>query len=318
MNLEYCKGNKNAAKLALEKAKATQDVLNAVVSFVDVEEQIENLKNIDENAPLYGVPVVLKDNVSTKGIRTTASSRILDNYVPIFNAHIVDKLKAAGAIIIAKSSMDELGMGGTNLNAYTGKANNPWDLARITGGSSGGSAALVAAGIVPFAIGTDTGDSVRKPASFCGVVGVKPTYGRISRYGIIPYASSLDHVGYFTSNVKDAAVALEVLAGRDDRDMTTSYAEVEAYASLLNGDVKGKKIGIIKNVQDYIREDCIKDSFNTIMDALRQKGAIVEEVEFDHDLLNTLLPTYYVISNAEATANHSNLDGVLWGKRRRK
>lgn len=136
MNLAYCKNNTSAVKEALEKAKATHDKLNAVVTFVDVEKQLENLKNIDENAPLYGVPVVLKDNVSTKGIRTTASSRILDNYVPIFNAHIVDKLEAAGAIIIAKSSMDELGMGGTNLNAYTGKVNNPWDLERISAETS--------------------------------------------------------------------------------------------------------------------------------------------------------------------------------------
>ena len=317
MNFENCK-NKDVLALAketLENTKKVNKKLNAVVTFCDVEEQVENLKNIDKNAPMYGVPIILKDNVSTKGVRTTASSRILDNYVPFYNAHIVDKLKDAGAIVIAKSSMDELGMGGTNLNAYTGKVNNPWDLDRISGGSSGGSAALVASGVVPFAIGTDTGDSIRKPASFCGVVGVKPTYGRISRYGIIPYASSLDHVGYFTTNIKDAAIALEVLAGRDDRDMTSSTKEVEPYASLLNKDVKGKKIGIIKNVQDAILNEEITSGFNKVMKALEEKGAIVEEVVFDEDLMNTLLPTYYVISNAEATANHSNLDGIRFGKR---
>lgn len=316
MNFEYAKTKGlEAVKEAVEKAKATHDALNAVVTFVDVEEQLENLKNIDANAPMYGMPIVLKDNVSTKGIRTTASSRILDNYVPVYDAHIVDLLKKAGAIIIAKSSMDELGMGGTNLNAYTGKVNNPYDLNRISGGSSGGSAALVAAGVVPFAIGTDTGDSIRKPASFCGVVGVKPTYGRISRYGVIPYASSLDHVGYFTTNVKDAASALEVLAGRDDRDMTTSNKEVEAYASLLNSDVNGKRIGIIKNVQDLFEDEQIKTAFAKTMDALKAKGAIVEEVELDEKLLQTLLPVYYIISNAEAVANHSNLDGIRFGMR---
>lgn len=316
MNLEYAKTKGIDAVLeAVDKAKATHEALNAVVTFVDVKEQMENLQNVDANAPLYGVPVVLKDNVSTKGIRTTASSRILDNYVPVFNAHIVDKLQAAGAITIAKSSMDELGMGGTNLNAYTGKVNNPYDLTRISGGSSGGSAALVAAGIAPLAIGTDTGDSIRKPASFCGVVGVKPTYGRISRYGIIPYASSLDHVGYFTTNVKDAAVALEVLAGRDDRDMTTSYKEVEAYASLLNNDVNGKRIGIIKNIQDAFSDTTIKTAFNDVMEALKAKGAIVEEVVMNEELLNVILPVYYIISNAEATANHSNLDGIRFGMR---
>lgn len=316
MNFETCK-NKGiiAVKEAYEKAQNVQKALNAVVTFADVDAQLEKLKNVDTKAPLYGMPVVLKDNVSTKGIRTTASSRILDNYVPFFNAHIVDKLEAAGAVVIAKSSMDELGMGGTNLNAYTGKVNNPWDLSRISGGSSGGSAALVAAGVVPFAIGSDTGDSVRKPASYCGVIGVKPTYGRISRYGVVPYASSLDHVGYFTTNVKDAAVVLEVLAGRDDRDMTTSYKEVEAYASLLDANVQGKKIAILKNVQDVIENDEISSSFNHIMSELKEKGAIVEEIEMNQTLLNALLPTYYVISNAEATANHANLDGVRFGVR---
>ena len=177
---------------ALEKARDLQEKLNAVVTFCDVEEQLDELKSVDEHAPLYGLPIVLKDNVNTKGVRTTASSRILDNYVPVYNAAIVDKLKAAGAVVIAKASMDELGMGGTNKNAYTGKVNNPWDTNRISGGSSGGSAVLVASGVVPFAIGTDTGDSVRKPAAYNGIIGMKPTYGRISRYGIIPYASSLD------------------------------------------------------------------------------------------------------------------------------
>ncbi|MEG0274543.1 MAG: amidase, partial [Longicatena sp.] len=205
--------------------------MNAVVNFIDTQEQIKELDSIDKDALLYGVPVVLKDNINTAGIPTTASSRILNNYVPIYNAHIVDKLKAAGAIFVAKASMDELGMGGTNKNAYTGKVNNPWDTTRISGGSSGGSAVLVASGATPLAIGTDTGDSIRKPAAYNGIIGMKPTYGRISRYGIIPYASSLDHVGYFTTSMKDAAVALEVLAGRDDRDMTSSYKEVENYCA---------------------------------------------------------------------------------------
>lgn len=299
----------------LDDMKASQNDLNAVVTFCEIDKQLEDLKDIKKDAPFYGVPIALKDNVNTKGIRTTASSRILNNYVPVYDATIVKKLKAAGAITVAKTSMDELGMGGTNLNAYTGKVNNPYDTTRISGGSSGGSAAVVAAGLVPFAIGTDTGDSIRKPASYCGVVGVKPTYGRISRYGIIPYASSLDHVGYFTTNVKDAAKALEVLAGRDDLDMTTSSKEVEAYASLLNGDIKGKKIGIISNVQNAIQDEAIKQTFNELMEKLKAKGAIVEEVVFDDRYMTALLPTYYVISNAEATANHSNLDGIRFGMR---
>ena len=186
-------------KEAYEKAQALQDKLNAVITFVDPEEQ---LKELPEDGAFYGVPIVLKDNVNTKGIRTTAGSKILSNYVPVYDAEIVTKLKKAGAVCIAKASMDELAMGGTNLTCFTGPAYNPWDTRRMTGGSSGGSAALVASGVVPMAIGSDTGDSVRKPASFCGIVGVKPTYGRISRYGIIQYASSLDHVGYFTRSIE--------------------------------------------------------------------------------------------------------------------
>ena len=206
-------------------------------------------------------------------------------------------------------------MGGTNKNAYTGKVNNPWDTNRISGGSSGGSAVLVASGVVPFAIGTDTGDSVRKPAAYNGIIGMKPTYGRISRYGIIPYASSLDHVGYFTTAIEDAAKALEVLAGRDDRDMTSSYKEVEAYASNINSDIKGKRIAVLENVQQGVSNIDVKENFDALMKALESKGAIVERVHFDDKLMKAILPVYYIIANAEATANHSNLDGIRFGMR---
>lgn len=300
---------------AYEKAKESQERLNAVVTFVDPKDQLEALKDIDEKAPMYGMPIVLKDNVNTKGIRTTASSRILDNYVPVYNAHIVDKLEKAGAVVIAKSSMDELGMGGTNRNAHTGPVHNAWDINRISGGSSGGSAALVAAGVVPFAIGTDTGDSVRKPAAYNGIIGMKPTYGRISRYGIIPYASSLDHVGYFTTSIKDAAVALEVLAGRDDRDMTSSFEKAEAYSTNLNSDLHGKRIAVLDNVQEAIEDEEIRQNFDSLMDKLQERGAVVEHVRMNDQLMNALLPTYYIIANAEATANHSNLDGIRFGMR---
>lgn len=300
---------------AIAKAKAVQPKLNAVVTFVDVEEQLKNLENIDPSAPLYGIPVVLKDNVNTKGVLTTASSRILNNYVPVYDACITEKLKEAGAIIIAKASMDELGMGGTNLSAYTGPVHNPYDATRISGGSSGGSAVLAAADVAPITIGTDTGDSIRKPAAYNGVIGMKPTYGRISRYGIVPYASSLDHVGYFATNMEDAAVALSVLAGRDDRDMTSSHQEVPDYASLLDADIKGKKIAILDNVQNAIKDEAILQNFNELIDKLEKRGAIVEHISLNEELLSVLLPTYYIIANAEATANHSNLDGIRYGQR---
>ncbi|WP_370776409.1 amidase family protein [Holdemania massiliensis] len=297
---------------ALAKAHASQPQLNAVVTFVDVEEQLTGLNEIADG-PFYGMPIALKDNVCTQGIRTTASSKILDNYIPVYNAHIVDKLKAAGAIVIAKASMDELAMGGTNLTAATGPVYNPYDHSRMAGGSSGGSAALVAAGVVPFAIGSDTGDSVRKPASFCGVLGMKPTYGRISRYGIIPYSSSLDHVGYFTRSALDAAEALKVLAGRDDRDMTSSYEPVPDYAAALDSDVAGRKVAIFKNVIDALGNPQVKAMFEKTVEALKDRGAIVEEVSLREDLLKAILPAYYLIANCEATANHSNLDGIRFG-----
>ena len=262
-----------------------------------------------------GIAIALKDNVSTKGIRTTASCRLLENYVPVYNATIVDKLEANGFVPVCKASMDELAMGGTNLTALTGPVKNPYDLNRISGGSSGGSAVLVASGAVSCAIGSDTGDSIRKPASYCGVVGVKPTYGRISRYGIIPYASSLDHVGYFTTCVEDACRLLEVLAGRDDKDMTSSYKEVLKYSELLNSDVKNKKILVFKNVTDAISNADIMSLFNNVINSLKEKGAIIEEVYFDEKLMKAILPVYYIIANAEATANHSNLTGVDFGRR---
>ncbi|MDY3092113.1 MAG: amidase family protein [Erysipelotrichaceae bacterium] len=296
---------------AYEKVVAYQDKLNATITAIDP-------KDIDYDkleGKLKGIPVALKDNVSTKGIKTTAASRILDNYYPVYDATIVEKLRKEGAVFVAKASMDELAMGGSNLTSMIGPCHNPYDLNRISGGSSGGSAVLVASGAVSVAIGSDTGDSVRKPAGYCGVVGVKPTYGRISRYGIIPYASSLDHVGYFTRNIKDASLVLEVLAGRDDHDMTSSFEKVDEYSKLLNSNVEGKKILVFDNVVENIREDIIINSFNNVIKGLEEKGAVIKHVRFDDKLMKALFPTYFVIANAEATANHSNLDGIRFGHR---
>lgn len=297
MRLDNC----DSALNCYEKVLKAHEKLNCVVTGV---------KPLKE-----GIAIALKDNVSTKGILTTASCKILDNYVPVYNATIVDKLEANGFVTVCKASMDELAMGGTNLTALTGPVKNPYDLTRISGGSSGGSAVLVASGALSCAIGSDTGDSIRKPASFCGVVGVKPTYGRISRYGIIPYASSLDHVGYFTTCIDDATKLLEVLAGRDDKDMTSSCLPVPNYSQLCNGDVKGKKILVFKNVVDAISNEEVKKCFSKVIDNLKQDGAIVKEVYFNETLMKAILPTYYIIANAEATANHSNLDGINFGQR---
>ncbi len=316
MNIKTIIGNptqvEDIVRTAYQKAQEVQPILNASVSFVEPSEQLANLKG-KETGLMYGVPVVLKDNVNTKGIKTTASSKMLENYVPIYDATIVKKLREAGAVVVAKASMDELAMGGTNLTAVSGPVKNPYDLTCMPGGSSGGSAALVAAGVVPMAIGTDTGDSIRKPASFCGIVGLKPTYGRISRYGIIPYSSSLDHVGCFTRNVHDAAVALEVLAGRDDHDMTSSSLPVEHYVDALTHNIQGKKIAVLKNVTDNLNQSDTQAVFEELVHQLKEKGAQVIEVEMNEALLKAILPAYYLIANCEATANHSNLDGIRFG-----
>lgn len=206
-------------------------------------------------------------------------------------------------------------MGGTNKSALTGPVYNPWDSRRIAGGSSGGSAAVVASGLVPFSLGSDTGDSIRKPAGFCGIVGFKPTWGRISRYGVIPYASSLDHVGAFTRNVRDMAIVIEAMAGRDNRDMTSSFKEVPHYLDNLSDDIRGMKIAVLKTVSDEIRNKEIKANFEMVINKLKDLGAIVEEVEMEKTLLRCLLPTYTIISNAEATSNHSCLDGIKYGDR---
>lgn len=287
--------------------------LNGLVTLIDPKDQLENLKNLDSSLPLYGQAVLIKDNISTKGIKTTASSKILDNYVPVYDAHVIDKLRDAGAIIVGKTTMDELAMGGTGLTPSQGATKNPYDSKRIAGGSSSGSAALTGVGLVDFALGTDTGDSIRKPAAYTGVVGLKPTYGRISRYGVIPYASSLDHVGFFTKNVLQSALMLEVLAGRDDRDLTSSHEPVDKYTQ-ITGELSGKKIGVLTNVMDSISDDT-KALVNLVLDQMREKGAIITEVSLDEKLMATLFSTYYVIANCEATANHANLDGIRFGQR---
>ena len=308
MNISEAKKLKEEAVIKSRMmAKKSNEKLNAIVTLIE-DDKCEN-----PNGKLANVPVAVKDNFSTSNIRTTACSNILNNYIAPYDATAIKKIKEAGAVMIAKSSMDELAMGGSNLTANIGPCHNPYDLKRISGGSSGGSAVLVASGVTPLALGTDTGDSIRKPAAFCGVVGTKPSYGRISRYGVIPYASSLDHVGYFTTNVQDAALALEVLAGRDDLDMTSSYEEVLEYSKLLEYDYKDLTFGVIDNVVDVLSDLEVKETFLKLIAELEEKGAKIKHIHFDNDLMKALFPTYFIIANAEATANHSNLDGVRFG-----
>ncbi len=286
-----------------------QERLNCFVTITP------NKPTSNNDSILCNIPIAFKDNCSTKGVRTTASSKMLENYVPIYNATIVEKLLSKGMVMVGKTSMDELAMGGTNLSALTGPVSNPFDVSRISGGSSGGSAALVASGAIPFAIGSDTGDSIRKPAAFCGIVGFKPTWGRISRYGVIPYASSLDHVGAFTRSVEDMAIVIEAMAGRDEHDLTSSELPVPNYLENLTTTVTGMKVANIKNISDCISDEEVYNNYFQTIKKLRELGCIVEDVEMDVELLRSILPVYTIISNAEATSNDACLDGINYGNR---
>ena len=300
---------------ALRLAHYFQDDYNSFVTILD------DTKVKERETLIGGIPYALKDNFSTTGILTTGSSNILKDYVPVYDATVYKKLKRAGATLVGKTVLDELAMGGTGTTGATGIVKNPWDKERMIGGSSAGSAAAVALGIVPFAIGSDTGDSVRKPAAFGGLVGFKPTYGIISRYGMFAFASSLDHVAMFTKSVEDAAIVTDILKGQDPLDMTTLKDDGKKYSELVTEEPKGKKLFYIKEICD---KELYKDSkevtevltkFHELLDKCRQEEFTIEEVSIDKDLLNAIYPTYMCISCAEATSNNANLTGIQFGPR---
>lgn len=286
-------------------------------NFVTILDKLEHFSN--KNSLLNGIPYALKDNFSTKDILTTASSNILKDYIPVYNSTVYQKLIDAGCVLVGKTTLDELAMGGTGTTCHTGVVRNIWDKKRMVGGSSSGSANAVASGIVPFALGSDTGDSVRKPASYVGVVGFKPTYGRISRYGLFAFASSLDHVGIFARNVKDVAIVTDVLKGKDTNDMTSLEDDNINYLDNLDNEIKGRKLFYIKeviNIKTNNKEtDEIIKNFKENIDKLRELGFIIEEVSIDKKLLEAVYPTYNIISCAEATSNNANLTGILYGPR---
>ncbi|MDR0934881.1 MAG: Asp-tRNA(Asn)/Glu-tRNA(Gln) amidotransferase subunit GatA [Erysipelotrichaceae bacterium] len=301
---------------ALNRAKENTD--NAF-EYIMEKEALDMASRLGEPTDdvLWGIPFAIKDNISTKDVPTSASSHILDGYIPLFNATVVSKLIARGAIPIAKTTLDELGMGGTGTTGRRGKTYNPLDKThtRMIGGSSSGSAAAVAARIVPFALGSDTGDSVRKPASYAGLVGFKPTWGRISRFGLFPFAPSLDHIGYFTKNILDSSLLLETLSGRDKNDSTSSTREVEQYSDCIAKSVDGMRVAIIKEIIDSINDTDITSKFYETVDYLKSLGVLVDIVSIDPTLLKAIYPTYIVISSSEATSNDANLDGIKFGPR---
>lgn len=304
-------------KEAIKRAKENKDNAFELIIEEDALKKAEELSKlpVPKDDYFFGIPYVAKDNLSTKGYETNASSDILKGYIPLFDATVITKLNEANAILIGKTTLDELAMGGTGTSGHLGVTYNPYDPThtRMIGGSSCGSASVTASSGVPFALGSDTGDSIRKPASHGGLVGLKPTWGLISRFGLFPFAPSMDHVGFFTRSVLDSAIALDLLSGHDEKDATSSYKEKVNYVSSLNKNVKGKRIAVIKGILDSITNKTILDAFNSLIEKLKSEGAIVTFVDFDINLLRSIYPTYMVISCAESTSNNANLDGIKFG-----
>lgn len=304
-------------KESLKKSHEIQEKYNAFVTILDDAKGV----NVTDNL-LSGIPYGIKDNYSTKDILSTGSSNTLKDYVPFFTATAIKNLEKSGAVAVNKTVLDEFGMGGTGTTGHTGVVRNPWDKTRMCAGSSAGSACAVAAGVYPYATGSDTGDSIRKPAAYCGIVGYKPTYGMISRYGLFPFASSLDHCGVLSRCVSDAAIVVDNMKGIDKNDMTSwDSSDIHLYDS-LNGDVKGKKICYVKEICDIENYQSASDelkshleNFNKTLDKCRELGMEVEEVSIDKKLLNAVASVYVVISCAEATSNMSNLTGIIFGPR---
>ena len=292
---------------------------NSVEAFVTVlSEEAENkAKEIDQKIEkgeitnkLAGIPIGIKDNICTKGIKTTCSSKMLEDFVSPYDATVMDKINAENLITIGKLNMDEFAMGGSTENSYFKKTKNPWNLSKVPGGSSGGSAAAVASQMVPWALGSDTGGSIRQPASFCGVVGLKPTYGLVSRYGLVAFASSLDQIGPITKDVRDSAILLNIIAGHDEKDSTSVDMPKKDYEKALTGDIKGLKIGIPKEFFGEGINEEVKKSLKQAIETYKELGAEVEE--FSLDIAKYALATYYIIACAEASSNLGRFDGIRY------
>ncbi len=304
----------------LQQIESTEEKIQALL-YINGEQALEEAKEMDqrgpeENKPLWGIPVIIKDVLTTKDIPTTCASNILKNFVPFYDAESVARIKKAGGILLAKSNMDEFAMGSSTENSAFKITKNPWDLSRVPGGSSGGSAAAVAAGQAPVSLGSDTGGSIRQPASFCGVVGMKPTYGRVSRFGLIAYGSSLDQVGPITRTVKDCALLLQVIAGWDRKDSTSSPRPVEDYLSLLDSplDFKGLKIGIPKEYwEEKGIDEEVEEVSQSFLNLLKKIGLNIVPISLPHT--SYAIASYYIIVMAEASSNLARYDGVRYGFR---
>lgn len=302
----------------LDRINKFNPELNAVLTLNPAVQDIA--RKMDENfdhykdKPLMGVPILMKDVFCTKDLKTTVGSKILEHFTPPYSAEVVERLEKAGAIIIGKCNQDEFAMGNTNENSAFGQTLNPWDKSRVPGGSSGGSAAAVCAGLCAASIGTDTGGSVRQPASFCNIVGIKPTYGRVSRYGMIAYASSLDQAGPMTMNVEDSALILQTISGKDNKDSTSSQSVTPSWVKDLNPSLKSLKVAVLNSAE--VEKTChpdVKKVLYTVIDLLKKQGAIVDEI--DIPLVDKVVSIYYLISTSEASSNLARYDGVRYGFR---
>ena len=309
----------DGVKEVFDQIESKEDKVHAYLdtykkeAYARAKEVEKGIQDGTYTGPLAGVPIAVKDNICIKGKKTTCASKILENFVPQYNAEVIDRLEKAGMIIIGKTNMDEFAMGSTTETSAYGVTRNPWNLEHVPGGSSGGSCAAVAAGETFMALGSDTGGSIRQPSSFCGVTGIKPTYGTVSRYGLIAYGSSLDQIGPIAKDVTDCATILETITSYDKKDSTSVKREETDFTSALVDDVKGMKIGIPR---DYLGEGLdpeVKEAILAAAKTLEEKGAIVEE--FDLSLVEYAIPAYYVIAAAEASSNLARFDGVKYGYR---
>ena len=298
---------------ALERIEENKD-LNAFITINDkVREEASALGEVDPDNMFFGIPIAVKDNIVTKDMRTTCASHILDNFIPIYDATIVEKLKENKLLIIGKANMDEFAMGSTSETSYFGTPLNPHDKKRTAGGSSGGSAAAISGGLVPLALGSDTGGSIRQPASYTGIVGMKPTYGRISRYGLVAFASSLDQIGPMTRTVYENAALLNILVGEDDKDLTSVKKEKEDFTRFISKDIKGMKIALPKYFVSDIVDEEISKRIKEIISFLKENGAIVDIVDMKY--LDTAVNLYQIIAMAEASSNLARFDGIRYGYR---
>jgi aspartyl-tRNA(Asn)/glutamyl-tRNA(Gln) amidotransferase subunit A len=308
----------DGCRSALQRLEAAEPLLHAF-NTVAADRALARAATIDRersawrDAPLAGVPVAVKDNICTRDLRTTASSRTLQQFIPPYDATVIQRLEAAGAIVIGKTNCDEFAMGSSTENSAFGPTRNPWALDRTPGGSSGGSAAAVAARITPLALGSDTGGSIRQPAAMCGVVGVKPTYGRVSRYGLIAFGSSLDQVGPLTTCVADAAIALRVLAGHDAADSTSAPEPVADYETALTGDIRELRIGVPRRMLAEGVEPGVGSAFIAALDVLAARGATLIDIELPY--ARFAIPVYYLVATAEASSNLARYDGIRYGLR---